>query len=114
MIITIRDYLSCFIFLNTKWDAIIGNNLKREETIIQGSKMAIDRVQGDLILEDGSIESISPDNIIQVMGSVKCRGDCKIEGNLRTLNLESHRGDIEVKGDLKIESGILVKRENSP
>ena len=72
-----------------------------DEVYVAGRRMQLDKVDGDLVIEDGSVEASSREGIIIVNGSLKCIGDCYVLGSLETNDVFSTRGDLKIDGELK-------------
>lgn len=76
---------------------------------VREESKTISRVDGDLNIKEGRVSTDSPDNILQVTGSVRCRGDCSLECIVSARDFEANRGNILV-GGLSIERLIKVKK----
>ena len=84
-------------------------NVTTDVTVSRGNSRVLNRVEGDLRVEDATLSSDSSDNTIYVTGSTFCSGDCTFNCNLKTESLEGQDGDIIVEGNLEVGHLIRIR-----
>ena len=70
----------------------------------------LDRVEGDLIVDSGTVRAIKPGFMVKVTGVTDCNDDCIFESSLSTTELRGKGGDVTVEGDLEVEKSIKINR----
>ncbi|MGD2200687.1 MAG: hypothetical protein PVJ38_03515 [Candidatus Bathyarchaeota archaeon] len=69
----------------------------------------INRVDGDLYIDDATVKAGRPGGVIEVSGMTEYRNDCFIESGLETDRLRGSGGDIVVDGDLTAKNSIRIR-----
>ena len=81
----------------------------RFETFVRGVRKALEAVDGDLLVDNGTVDA--PKGGLRVSGLTKCRGDCRFVGDVSTSELEAHGGEVLIEGNLTTDR--LVKASGS-
>ena len=58
-------------------------------------------IDGDLYIEDGRVEAT--DGKLTVKGAIRCERDCELVGEIEAREIYSPRGDVYVRGSVKVE-----------
>ncbi len=82
-----------------------------EDVVIpRRGRMELDSIEGNLVMDKGSVSATQPGGTIRVSGATECKDDCIFESSLATSELTGRNGDIVVKGDLNVENSIKIRR----
>lgn len=103
--------IPCILHLKGKGpllDPVIG--MPEDVVVPRRTTKEVRKVEGNLIIDDATVKSEQPGEVIQVSGITDCREDCYIEAGLTTSELRGRGGDVVVDGDLNAENSIKIKR----
>ncbi len=82
-----------------------------EDVVIpRRGRMELDSIEGNLIMDKGTVSAAQLGGIIHVSGATECKDDCLFESSLTTSELTGRNGNIVVKGDLNVENSIKIRR----